>query len=270
MLAENKFDTGELLLNYAEGPTSGPPLVLLHGLTGWWHSWEPVLPQLTADWHVYAVDLRGHGQSGRAGDHYLLSDYARDIAALLDQCVGQPAVLMGHSLGALTAMATAPLAPGRVRALVLVDPPLTTRNAPVSILPEAANWFRWVYETVQGGPTFDQVLERCRSMAPDLPPAELQGMAANLHGIAPGTVGVALQDRLLEGLDPDQVVRQIQCPVLLMRGDFSRGAAIRDEDATWFQTQSPHARIIQIPDGTHMFLWEQPETSLAHIHAFLQ
>ena len=65
MLSEKSFDTGELPLNYAEGPTSGPPLVLLHGLTGWWHAWEPCLPQLTPTWHVYAVDLRGHGQSGR-------------------------------------------------------------------------------------------------------------------------------------------------------------------------------------------------------------
>jgi len=85
MLPEKFFDTGELTINYAEGGESGPPLVLLHGLTGRWQDFQPVIPQLTPKWHVYGCDLRGHGKSGRIAGHYYLTDYLRDLIAFLGQ-----------------------------------------------------------------------------------------------------------------------------------------------------------------------------------------
>src|SRR5215204_1375691 len=102
MLTEKTFDTGELTLNYAEEDTAGEPLVMLHAAVSRWHGWMPVLTQLTADWHPYAFDLRGHGKSGRDGDHYHLNDYARDIVAFLRSEMHEPVVLMGHSLGGFT------------------------------------------------------------------------------------------------------------------------------------------------------------------------
>jgi len=132
------FDTGELRLHVVEGPGVGPPLVLLHGATNRWQEWLPILPQLEQRWHVYAVDLRGHGQSGPAADvaGYHLGRFAADIAALLRERVEEPCLLMGLSWGALTALFAAQLAPDRVRALVLEDPPLmlrreTTENRPI-------------------------------------------------------------------------------------------------------------------------------------------
>jgi pimeloyl-ACP methyl ester carboxylesterase len=69
MLTEKTFDTGELMLNYYEGTTDAPPMVLLHGLTG--HSAHMTFPSsdLQDQWHLYAPDLRGHGKSGRAADN---------------------------------------------------------------------------------------------------------------------------------------------------------------------------------------------------------
>ena len=62
MLTERQFDTGAVTLNYAEGPASGPPLVLLHGLSYRWQSWLAVMPTLALRWHLYAPDLRGFGR----------------------------------------------------------------------------------------------------------------------------------------------------------------------------------------------------------------
>ena len=122
MLREKSFDTGELTLNYAEGPASGPPLLLLHGLTGWWQSFQPLIPRLTPTWQIYACDLRGHGKSGRVADRYRLTDYVQDIVTFLRQQIITPTILLGHSLGALTALGAAADLPQRVHALVLLDP----------------------------------------------------------------------------------------------------------------------------------------------------
>ena len=83
MLTEKTFDTGELTLNYAEGPASGPAMVLLHGLSLWRQSWDALIPELTSSWHVFAFDLRGHGKSGRVANEYHVVDYSRDIVAFL-------------------------------------------------------------------------------------------------------------------------------------------------------------------------------------------
>src|SRR5437868_9962710 len=107
MVTEKTFNTGEITLNYAEEVTNGQPIVLLHGATRWWHDWDKMIPMLTPHWHPYALDLRGHGKSGRHGEDYRLTDYTRDILSLLRREVNEPAVLLGHSLGALAAITAA-------------------------------------------------------------------------------------------------------------------------------------------------------------------
>ncbi len=68
-IKEHSFNTGTVTLNYAEGPASGPPLVLLHGGSARWQNSESIMPDLAADWHLYAPEFRGHGQSGRVVKH---------------------------------------------------------------------------------------------------------------------------------------------------------------------------------------------------------
>ena len=70
MLKERTFDANGVAINYAEGPPSGPPLVLLHGGGDRWQHFLPILPSLVMRWQVYALDLRGHGKSGRVPGQY--------------------------------------------------------------------------------------------------------------------------------------------------------------------------------------------------------
>ena len=69
MLTERSFDAGEVTINFAEGPANGPPLVLLHGGTDRWASFESVIPALKEEWHIYALDFRGHGKSVGFREH---------------------------------------------------------------------------------------------------------------------------------------------------------------------------------------------------------
>ena len=124
MLLEKKIDIGSVVLNYVEGPPSGPPLILLHGIPDRWQDFLPILPVLCLRWHVFALDFRGHGKSGRVPGGYHSKHYTQDVISFLKQCAGEPAILFGHSAGGLVALDVATQSPERVRALILGDPPI--------------------------------------------------------------------------------------------------------------------------------------------------
>ena len=73
--SEQKYAASTIEVNYVEGPDNGPPMVLIHGLGSRWTAWDPVIDQFAEKWHVYAIDLRGHGDSGRVPDGYGFVDY---------------------------------------------------------------------------------------------------------------------------------------------------------------------------------------------------
>lgn len=110
-------------LGYVEGPDAGPPVVLLHGQSSAWQSYNRVLPDLAADFHVFAPDLAGHGTSDRTPGAYTPEPITRDVVDFLREVVGTPVLLSGHSSGGLIAAAVAAAAPELVRGILFEDPP---------------------------------------------------------------------------------------------------------------------------------------------------
>jgi non-heme chloroperoxidase len=100
-----------------QGRRGGTALLLLHGITDTWRSFEPVLPSLPSEWHVVALSQRGHGGSDAAAS-YRTRDFAADAAAVLHALEMAPAVVVGHSMGAANALRLAIDHPGAVRAVV--------------------------------------------------------------------------------------------------------------------------------------------------------
>ncbi len=87
------------------GPADAPPVVLVHGWTCSLRFWRLQVHDLMRDHRVVAFDLRGHGDSGTPADgDWTLDGLAEDLEKVLVACVGddQPALLAGHSLGAMT------------------------------------------------------------------------------------------------------------------------------------------------------------------------
>lgn len=103
----------------------GQPLVLLHQ-TPWnsfqFHKLAPILA--AAGWRVIAPDTPGYGLSDPAPSAPTIEDYAANLEAVLDAMQVETAIIAGHHTGALIALALTALAPARVRALVLDNPPL--------------------------------------------------------------------------------------------------------------------------------------------------
>ena len=267
MLSEKSFDTGQLTLYSVEGPASGSPLLLLHGLTGWWQNFQPLIPHLTSTWQIYACDLRGHGKSGRFADHYRLTDYVQDIVTLLRRQIISPTILLGHSLGALVAIGSAAALPEHIGAVMLLDPPLFMRNLSI----EARSGFKsWVYETTAAAQSYADILARCQQKAPpDADETAIKAVAENISCIAPETVNIVLHDRLLEGFDLEHTLRRVACPTLLLYGEPHLGSSIRQSDAEFLQSNVPHSKIIQIKDAGHGIHLEQPATFPDHLTQFL-
>jgi pimeloyl-ACP methyl ester carboxylesterase len=119
------------VLNYAEGPDNGPPLVLIHGQGSQWEDHALVLPELAERHHVFAVDVPGHGDSDRLpADLYSNVDVATLLAGFMEQQVGEPATVSGHSSGGLLALWIAAERPELVDGLLLEDPPLFSSELP--------------------------------------------------------------------------------------------------------------------------------------------
>jgi len=98
----------------------GPTVVLVHGLGSRAEHWLPMARDLARDHRVVLVELPGHGLAEMPG-HLTLEDAAETLdRAIAAECDG-PVLLVGHSVGGLVAAAEALRAPGRVRALVLVE-----------------------------------------------------------------------------------------------------------------------------------------------------
>lgn len=112
-------------IHYAEGPSNGKPaLLLIHGQGMDWRGYAAVLPELARDFHVFAVDAFGHGRSAHDPALYSVVTHGQKLAAFIDQVIGEPAFVSGHSSGGVLAAWVAGYAPDRVRGTLLEDPPL--------------------------------------------------------------------------------------------------------------------------------------------------
>lgn len=116
-----ELSTGVTLQYVEQGALSGVPVLLLHGLSDSWHSFELVLPHLPKSIRAFALTQRGHGDSGRPDAGYRYRDFAADVAAFMRAQRLEAAVIVGHSSpGSTTARRFAIDHPERTLGLVLI------------------------------------------------------------------------------------------------------------------------------------------------------
>jgi pimeloyl-ACP methyl ester carboxylesterase len=107
-------------ISYIVIPGSEPAVVILHGLAGSGREFLPTARVLPGR-KVILVDQRGHGLSTRFPSDTSRKAFVRDVVSVIDREASSPVHLVGHSLGAHTAMLTAAARPDLVRALVLLE-----------------------------------------------------------------------------------------------------------------------------------------------------
>jgi len=117
------FVSQRLRIHYVDwGNPDAPLLVLIHGGKDHARSWDWAARDLRRDYHVVAMDLRGHGDSGWAiGGTYAQMDHVLDIAQFVEMMGESPVAMVGHSLGASVSLIYTGLYPEKVRKLVCIE-----------------------------------------------------------------------------------------------------------------------------------------------------
>jgi lipase len=104
------------------GPTGGHPVLAIHGITSSHLAWQFLAPRLSMQGRtVWAVDLRGRGDSRAVGGPYGMRVHAEDLTAVLDHLGIASVDVIGHSMGAFVGAALAGLNPQRVDSLTFID-----------------------------------------------------------------------------------------------------------------------------------------------------
>lgn len=112
------------VINYGEVENDKPALLLIHGQMSIWEDYALVLPELSKNWHIYAVDVYGHGESSHDESLYYLDVNGDDLIWFIDHVIGAPTVVAGHSNGAITTAYIAAYGGGNIAGAVLEDPPI--------------------------------------------------------------------------------------------------------------------------------------------------
>lgn len=111
-------------LSYAESAdTTLVPLLLIHGQTGAWQDYAPILAEASKQFHVFALDCHGHGKSSKNPLKYTAKEIAKDFAWFIEHIIGKPVLVSGHSSGGLLAAYLAANYPNWVQGALLEDPP---------------------------------------------------------------------------------------------------------------------------------------------------
>jgi pimeloyl-ACP methyl ester carboxylesterase len=231
-------------------------VVLLHGLSSDRASYGEVVDHLVAgpvargELEVLNVDLLGHGDSGHASlDEYNAPSFAADIVALIEARVGEPVVVVGHSLGGVVAGAVAALRPDLVRGLFLEDPPYFEGDEKVRNASPVATLFPKLVAAVRELQARSAPAVEYESLVAAITaPEDLAERAEALTRWDPSTMQAAVEGIVWQGFDPEAAV---SCPLTILRADPAMNAVFKPEDAPRVLAANPHANIVFVPGAAH-------------------
>jgi len=241
MLVEKSFDTGTVVLNYAEGPDNGPPLLFLHGGVGQWKSYHEMIPTFTDDYHVYALDQRGRGKSGRTSENYLLKANLKYASKFINDCIGKPSNMFGYSEGGWTSIWCTNEIPEMVNSVVLFDPPLDIQRLVARFESEEYRRSNRKYQGLCGKPV-DEVMKVLRKDIPSWREETLRIFAESYSHCDPRFFDPWLEDEIsfFEGFDIDLCIKGMSCDALLIQTDSGLGGHILDSDVDHVKEINPN------------------------------
>jgi pimeloyl-ACP methyl ester carboxylesterase len=258
-------------LHYLDYGTAGcRPMLCVHGGAAHAHWFDFVAPGLTPAHHVYAPDLRGHGDSAWADPQtYSFESHAGDMNAFLENLDLNDVVLVGHSMGGMISLLHAATYPGRISRLIIVDSTMLMPMDRVEKMREFSARQARVYTTR------DELIARYR-----LEPAKSQLAAAEvIHHMA---IHSGRQDD--EGqwqhkadrrvyVNFQQVAgvplwEKIKIPSLVIKGEHS--TRFMPDVLAEIRARAPQVQLAEVPASDHHITLENPQGFVDVVREFLR
>ncbi len=266
------WQEGHLLANgigihYYRTGGNKPPLVLAHGVSDNGLCWQRVALALQADFDLIMVDARGHGRSDKPATGYHYADFAADLAAFIQEMGLGATAVMGHSMGALTALMTAVQHPHLVSKLILEDPPLMSDRVAAEMVERFAHGAA-AFAMMQAQPV-EAIMQFAQQMNSDWQEMEFPAWAESKKQFAPQVFA----ELGATSVDWRALVRQLTMPALLITADntprSSGPAIVTPEIAAAAVALNPHLKLAYLPDAGHNIRREQFDLFIKTIRPFL-
>lgn len=216
-------------------------IVLLHGLTADGACWGPVARELEPDFEAVMPDARGHGSAGPPAPGVRYDDLAADVIALFDRLRLEAPVLVGHSMGGLTAAVVAAHNPARVRKLLLIDPTFLT--------PERQREVNQV--GVALGRSYEELLADLRQRHPRRSEEMISLLARARSRVHPHALDILKPPNL----DYLQLIDALEMPTLLVIGD---SGVVSLETANALAKRNPRVQVELLANAGHGVPYDEP------------
>ena len=273
---ENQPTDKNILVNgmnfhYLEwGNPANPTVLMLHGNSQQAHSWDFVSLALSENYHIIALDQRGHGDTDWAPDgDYSVQAQVRDIQAFVTDTGLIGFVLIGHSMGGRNSFVWASEHSGDLNGLVIVDTgPDTQRRGQDRIknfreLPDELDSFEQFAERVQEytGRTKEQVMGALK-----------YSIRERADGKWTWKYDKAMRDpnRRDAGMTPEQLwecIKRIDCPTLVMRGD--RSDLFTEETMEQMKQAISDCETVTISGAGHLVQGDNPADFVTSVNGLL-
>lgn len=256
-----------LRLHYLDwGSPDKQPFIMLHGIGRVAHSFDHIAPRFSQDYHIIAIDMRGHGDSAWSPEGaYLVEDYAKDLAAFVDQLNLRNVVLLGNSTGGRVVQVYAGTHPERVAKLVVED------VGPERTNEIASGFARRVQQEENGWASEDELVASLMRGGGTVS-EELQRNYAHFGSKRreDGRIVWKRDPNLVKGFVPTELwaqVLQIKCPTIYILGGASN--IVPPEAQRKLKESLPAVEIVTMPKLGHYPHQEAPEDYLRIVQTFL-
>ncbi len=236
-------------LHYIDwGSGDKPPFVMLHGISRVAHQFDHLAPAFAAKYHVIAIDMRGHGDSGWSPEGaYMVQDYAKDLESFVEQMNLRGLTLLGNSTGGRVVQVYAGMHPERVSRLIVEDVGPERTN-------EIASAFtRQVEAEANGWASEDELVAFLKKSNAKTPETILRTYA---HFASKqrddGRIVWKRDPNLAKGFVPTELwsyVEKIKCPTLYVIGGASR--IVPAETQEKLRSVVPGVQIVVMPGLGH-------------------
>jgi pimeloyl-ACP methyl ester carboxylesterase len=265
------IDAGGLRLHYQDyGAEGKPPMLCVHGGAAHAHWFDFVAADLNADFHVRALDQRGHGESARdnsASPDYSYERYAADLNEVVEKLDLHDFILVGHSMGGIVSTVYAATYPGRAKAFVLIDSTISMPPERIATMNAVGNREGRSYATQEEFLANYKVRPAGSTAAPEI----IRHIAHNSGRLFEDGRWRYKFDRNVyakrERMDSYPHWSKIKIPSLLMKGD--RSERISPEIIAEVMSLAPQVEVAEVANSDHHVPLDNPQGFTQAILEFL-